>query len=119
LSKTAKSGDIVSNTNGVLRPLTATLDYDTFEYMDVTREEDFPENFVGRVSSYNINTYKGRIFIPKEGRPIPFELSDSARNSRVISLVTRSLADNAHTPAGAWCRHPLYRISKRQQIRPT
>jgi hypothetical protein len=63
LSKTAKLAEIVSNTDGILRPLTATLDYSTFEYMDVTREEDFPENFIGLVSSYNINTFKGRIFV--------------------------------------------------------
>lgn len=51
----------------------------------------------GLVSSYNVNTYKGRIFILDEQRPIPFELEDSAKNRNSVNLVTSSLRTNAST----------------------
>jgi hypothetical protein len=94
-SKTATSANISSTTDGVKRPLTAKLDYNTFEYIDVTRKEDTSIKFIGSVSSYNMNTYKGRIFVPQEGRPIPFQLAEGARNRRVVTLITASLAENA------------------------
>lgn len=49
----------------------------------------------GLVSSYNVNTFKGRIFIPSEQRPIPFELEDSAKDRTSVNLVTTSLRTNA------------------------
>jgi hypothetical protein len=56
-SKTPTSADITSNTNGTIRPLTATLDHNTYGYINVTHEEDNPIKFIGHVSSYNINTF--------------------------------------------------------------
>ncbi|MFN4186184.1 MAG: hypothetical protein ACK4M6_15585, partial [Hyphomonas sp.] len=49
----------------------------------------------GKISSYNSNTYKGRIFLEKEGRAIPFELADEARRESYIALITESLDLNA------------------------
>jgi hypothetical protein len=98
-SKTATSANVSSTIDDALIPLTPTLDADTYEYMDITREEDPPIRFDGHVSSYNINTFKGRIFVPDEGRPVAFQLSESARNARVISRITASLAENATSRA--------------------
>ena len=98
-SKTATSANVSSTIDGVVIPLAATLDADTYEYMDITREEDTPLHFDGYVSSYNINTFKGRIFVPDEGRPVAFQLSESARHARVISRITASLAENATSRA--------------------
>jgi hypothetical protein len=49
----------------------------------------------GSVSSYNINTYDGRIYVDEEQRPIPFELADSARDDDSIAVIASSLARNA------------------------
>ena len=68
---------------------------ETYEHAKRTVELKTPELFIGMVSSYNANTYKGRIFIPEEGRPIPFELSDTVRNRAVVKEVTGSLSQNA------------------------
>ncbi|MGF7171500.1 hypothetical protein FHS91_003200 [Sphingobium xanthum] len=67
----------------------------TYEYISKTirREEIVQHN--GLVSSYNINTYKGRIFLPEEERPIPFELEEDARKYDQINLVVSSLRSNA------------------------
>jgi hypothetical protein len=78
-SKTATSGNIFSTTDEGTRRLAPTFDHETFEYIDVTREEEDLTKFVGRVSSYNINTFKGRIFVKNEGRPIPFRLGARLR----------------------------------------
>ena len=98
-SKTANSATVSSTVNGNVIPLTPILDAETYEYMDITREEDTPIRFRGYVSSYNMNTFKGRIFVPDEGRPVAFHLNDSARNSKVISRITASLAENATSGA--------------------
>ena len=45
---------------------------------------------IGVVSSYNINTYKGRIYSFAEKRPIPFELMSEARDRRTVGLITNS-----------------------------
>ena len=52
---------------------------------------------VGRVSSYNINTFRGRIYVDEQQRPIPFELADAARDRETVGSITRSLARNANT----------------------
>lgn len=62
----------------------------------------------GLVSSYNVNTYKGRIFIPLEQRPIPFELDGSARNQKNVNLITTSLRSNASTRGAADALITLY-----------
>ena len=46
----------------------------------------------GRISSYNINTFRGRVYIEDEQRPIPFELADTARDENAIESVTASRA---------------------------
>jgi hypothetical protein len=94
-SNTAKTASIASHIDGSERPLSRELDERTYEYLTYTTEETSPITFVGRVSSYNMNTYKGRIFNEEEGRPIPFELHLSARDANTVSLITRSLYVNA------------------------
>lgn len=75
--------------------LDAYADSSTFEYVDRTiTSEDFAE-FCGVISSYNSNTFKGRLYLPEENRTIPFELGDRMRNPAVINSITDSLARNA------------------------
>lgn len=66
----------------------------TYEYIAQNIRSDDEESEVGVVSSYNLNTFKGRVFILHEQRPIPFELAPDARTGRNINLVTRSLRLN-------------------------
>ncbi len=54
-----------------------------------------PEVVKGRISSYNANTFKGRVYVPKFGRPISFELSPNARTKHAVRLITSSLHLNA------------------------
>ena len=94
-SKTADSAGIACQADREHIPLAARLDSSTYEYMTFTSEDKSPITVVGRVSSYNMNTFKGRIYTKQEWRPIPFELTESARNDSAVSLITRSLAVNA------------------------
>lgn len=70
----------------------------TLETLDYICEEftgNEPVVIEGRISSYNSNTYKGRIYVATEGRPIPFELEEFCRTNSVIGLVTASLSASA------------------------
>jgi hypothetical protein len=71
------------------------LTIETFEYVNTSELEDVPSEFVGKVSSYNINTYKGRLFTEADHRPVPFVLLEPARTLGQIALITRSLDANA------------------------
>jgi hypothetical protein len=92
---TAKSGTIVANINGKNLPLRTKLSLETFEFIHETHTAEEPEEIVGRISSYNSNTYKGRIYVKEIGRPVAFELAEDARNSNSIRLITSSLRSNA------------------------
>lgn len=46
----------------------------------------------GRISSYNSNTFKGRIYSAEEGRPISFELQPSAKGDYSLQLIIASLS---------------------------
>jgi hypothetical protein len=46
---------------------------------------------VGWISSYNSNTFKGRVYIREEGLPIPFELSETTRGIDNVIKITASL----------------------------
>lgn len=67
----------------------------TYDALINVERNDIAVEIVGKVSSYNINTFRGRVFVPKEKRPIPFVLADVARSTNNISRITRSLRANA------------------------
>ena len=94
-SETAATAKIVSSIDGIRRPLRHPLSERTFDYMVQTDTSAQRENFTGAVSSYNINTYKGRIFVGDFGRPIPFELQAHARKPDNVSKIVHSLLTNA------------------------
>lgn len=71
-------------------PIGPLMSSRTYEYVRQTNRED-EETFVdGFVSSYNINTYNGRIYSEQDGRPIPFELTEEARTRTTVGVLTRS-----------------------------
>ncbi len=71
------------------------LTADTYAHASETNQLKIPVEYIGMASSYNSNTFKGRIFIPEEGRPIPFELSEMTRSRSHIERITSSLSANA------------------------
>ncbi len=95
-SGTATTAEIGrSSTGRIFRKTGPTLDIDTFEYINVTKLSDRAKFVIGKVSSYNSNTYKGRIYVESDGRPIPFTLAETTRDARSVTKIVRSLSSNA------------------------
>jgi hypothetical protein len=95
-SKTANQADITahlaSGSSAQVGPLMSRV---TFDYLANTVRLDQDTTLEGVISSFNINTYKGRIFSFIDRRPIPFELGDEARDVESLLNVTTSLRANA------------------------
>ncbi|MCJ2012168.1 hypothetical protein [Methylobacterium sp. J-076] len=94
-SETAKQAEILFDDGSGEIKTTGSFDRKTYDYMAYDKEDSHETIVIGRITSYNVNTFKGRIYIPKEKRPIPFMLADNARRSDIIDLVTSSLSASA------------------------
>jgi len=94
-SGTANSAKLNFRMGGVQVPLRGSLNSETFEYISQTKRLEIPEDIRGFISSYNMNTFKGRIFIQEEGRPIPFVLAKEAQTIPGVKKITESLSMNA------------------------
>jgi hypothetical protein len=94
-SETATTAHLIASVGESQRVIGRPLTRETYEYMAYTTTDDSASEFEGFVSSYNMNTYKGRIYVPQFGRPVPFELSQTARDPRSILRITSSLSANA------------------------
>lgn len=94
-SQSATQARITTGQGRHEKPLGPPLSFQTYEYVVFTTRSDAPITLAGRVSSYNMNTYKGRIYVEEYQRPIPFELSSNARDAATIGKVTNSLSANA------------------------
>jgi hypothetical protein len=93
--KTAERADIAAIVAEDRRSIGGPFTMQTYEHIAYTTRSEQTEILRGRVSSYNSNTYKGRVFVPAYGRPVPFELFDLARSKGNVHLVTGSLSANA------------------------
>ena len=71
------------------------IDSETYNYIRTSTKSDRAQYFYGKISSYNVNTYHGRIYDFRHERTIPFEIEASARSINFISLITASLNANA------------------------
>ncbi|MBI4066410.1 hypothetical protein HY411_01695 [Candidatus Gottesmanbacteria bacterium] len=94
-SETAQSAQVTATIDKKIVKVGNALTSSTYQYIDQTHVADSPDTLEGRVSSYNSNTFKGRIFLKDEGRPVPFELKEEARNALSVAQVTNSLTMNA------------------------
>ncbi|RFC32812.1 MAG: hypothetical protein DID92_2727745044 [Candidatus Nitrotoga sp. SPKER] len=94
-TQTASSANIIADIQSQRIPIGIPFTLDTYEYIHESITDVETTVINGRISSYNSNTFKGRIYVTQEGRPITFELSDSCRSNYLVSLVTASLAANA------------------------
>lgn len=91
-SGTAKKAKILDG-NG--KDVGVSFTAETYEYAANLERENASITLAGIVSSYNVNTFKGRIFIPEEERAVPFLLSESARTLQEINKIVTSLRSNA------------------------
>jgi hypothetical protein len=108
-TESATSAVIESTMSGQKRKIGGTLDLSTYEYIHEEFVSDLPVIVSGRVSSYNSNTFKGRIYVASEGRPVAFQLSENCRDNQVVQLIVASLSVNAvkdyENPwSSAYCR---------------
>jgi hypothetical protein len=94
-SRTAVEAAISTKVGTDERQFPNPLNFETYEYVAHTDRSSDSFEFVGRVSSYNINTFKGRIYLADEGRPVPFELGETARGIDSVIKITSSLGANA------------------------
>ena len=94
-SETAILAQIIATVDGIEKAFEHNLNRQTYEFIDYTDRPSAKDEYVGRVSSYNINTFKGRIFVGEEGRPIKFELAETTRSPSSIAIITNSLTANA------------------------
>lgn len=95
-SKTADIARVSAHMSSGEEYVSRQLDAETFQHVSHTYQQEQAIELVGRISSYNINTYRGRVFVEEYNRPIPFELSESARTTFQIAKVVGSLTANAH-----------------------
>jgi hypothetical protein len=93
-SQTASEANLTATYRRQLTQM-ATLNASTFDYINFTTQVEHPVDLIGRVSSYNMNTFRGRVYVGNERRPIPFELSEFSRDAFSVHQVTRSLSANA------------------------
>lgn len=93
--ETASTALITSRFGKSIQNISRPLTEQTYAYINQSNWSDSPEQFVGRVSSYNSNTFKGRIYILDLRRPVSFELHLDAQGVRSVGRITRSLTINA------------------------
>lgn len=94
-TRTASKALITCKIDHRVEQIGPPLDAETFEYIHEVFADEDPVVVAGRVSSYNSNTFKGRIYVASEGRPIAFELSEGARSNTMVRLIVASLSLNA------------------------
>lgn len=78
-----------------LKKIGSDFDENTYDYIKQSIRSKKAKKLYGRVSSYNSNTYSGRIFVPAVCFAVPFRLSLAAKNHVSISIITASLVASA------------------------
>lgn len=71
------------------------FDRETYEYVSQTLRREDIEDFQGNISSYNVNTFKGRIYIKAMQRTVPFEIAPEARSPIALRAIVGSLYENS------------------------
>ncbi len=94
-SETAELAQLSSIVDGRQSRFPYQLSRTTYEGMMEGVIGEQPFRFSGRVSSYNVNTFKGRVYLGKTERPISFDILTEARTPSTITAIARSLAANA------------------------
>ncbi len=91
-TESATSASITAKFGNSIKPINADFSIDSYNYIDQMFMNTAPCIIKGRISSYNSNTFKGRIYSAEEGRPISFELQPSAKGDYSLQLIIASLS---------------------------
>jgi hypothetical protein len=94
-SKTAVRAFVTPTVLGKKSDNLIEINTEIFDYLEYTIRDENEYSFQGIISSYNRNTFKGRVYVLTEARPIPFELSQDAHDVESITLIVQSLAASA------------------------
>lgn len=95
-SRTADHADVFgAPPNQPVIRLGRELNSNSYDHIKQFEVDDFPSVIDGVVSSYNRNTYGGRVYIHDEERPIGFELVDGAKTIPNVDAITTSLRTGA------------------------
>jgi hypothetical protein len=70
------------------------LDHTSYDFLTTDRPEEDSSIVTGSISSYNLNTYKGRIYISELQRTVPFELLEGSRSVKTVQLLIASMERN-------------------------
>ncbi len=95
-SETARSAEIVEG-RGVRmpRPIGPPLTSETYDILRYAERDLKPSMIFGKVASYNLNSFKGRMFCMHEQRLISFVLSEQCRGPNEVKRIVESLGANA------------------------
>jgi len=103
-TKSATRAKVTSNIQGIERPIKGEFSSQTYDYIREIIVSDDEEIIKGRITSYNTNTFKGRVYVSAIGHPVSFELSDSAKTEDGFKLIVASISDNIHKKyESQWC----------------
>lgn len=94
-TKTAEKANISAIIGNEKKELSTNLSMDTYLYLKEEELDIKVFSVTGIITSYNSNTYRGRIYIPELGRPIPFDLDDELRRDNEIIKILDSLRSHA------------------------
>ena len=94
-SKTAEEAEIIFKYKKERKPIGGSINEITYARIKEEIRSDIPEEIEGYISSYNMNTYKGRIYVISEERPVPFFLDKKSRTINAIRVITESLQINS------------------------
>ena len=89
-SGTANYANIFSKIGDKTRQVDHAIDANSYEHLSYTYKSEKPEEIVGAISSYNSNTFRGRIFVDDEIRPIPFTLAIPAQDPESVEKILQS-----------------------------
>ncbi|MAC89991.1 hypothetical protein [Maricaulis sp.] len=95
ISESADKAVISSTSFAKPKAITSQFTHHSYEHIHYTRDRPKQERFEGSISGYNVNTYKGRMYVKKLNRPVPFELQGTARTPAHIGRLVDSLQKNA------------------------
>ncbi|MQB05835.1 hypothetical protein DXT91_17130 [Agrobacterium tumefaciens] len=90
----AKTASIQAVKGGRLTHIGPYLDLNTLTAAKEIIEINKIVEFKGKISSYNMNTHTGRIYLPSEQRTIPFQLARDSISREVERNISRSLDSN-------------------------
>lgn len=74
------------------------INKESYDYISYTETSKVPKTLIARVTSYNLNTYRGRAYFPDLGnRTISFSLAEQCRTISNVLKLTNSLTKTAES----------------------